>query len=110
MDRARDEATPPNRRRCAVPGAPPDGREGLAGGGVGPHRRGAPREVLPSLAGRQTTAHRGARAVEPVRRGRGAHSRGARWIDMSPARWNLRRVFPVSYTHLRAHETPEHLV
>eukprot|EP00658_Telonema_sp_P-2_P008287 TRINITY_DN13110_c0_g2_i1.p2 TRINITY_DN13110_c0_g2~~TRINITY_DN13110_c0_g2_i1.p2 ORF type:complete len:107 (-),score=19.58 TRINITY_DN13110_c0_g2_i1:30-350(-) len=41
-----------------------------------------------------------------VYRGYPAHSGGYCWVCTTPAP----HIQPVSYTHLRAHETPEHLV
>ncbi|CAA9321127.1 MAG: Transcriptional regulator, PadR family, partial [uncultured Gemmatimonadaceae bacterium] len=83
LDRAGHPRAAPDRGRRALPGAAPDGTEGVARGGVGIHRRGAQGQVLPPQPPRPRAAHRGALAMgalHPRRRPRdhrAAPGRGA---------------------------------
>src|SRR5678815_5858036 len=72
-------------------------------------RGAAPRDPsFPRAVGRRE-ADRAAVGVRPQGHPRGAVAAHRRHLaDESRARY--RRDAPVSYTHLRAHETPEHLV
>src|SRR5678815_4879813 len=79
--------------------------------GARPLSRGACGDVLRvPLGARRVREHRAGNPIQG-RTDADASTMGERLADAVPAHRGAGRVYgPVSYTHLRAHETPEHLV